>query len=212
MAQPITVSIERAVDPARITEATAWVQAGIQLANKHPGFLGSGWIRAGDDSWTWHMLYRFTDEATLTAWERSSERQWWLSTGRDFATESRVERRTGIEGWFDQPIDRTIEVGAPDTGSTRTADGGGMPTGGTPSAGIATATVVPPRWKQSVSIWLGFFPVNLAFSLLVLLLPWWEDVAVFWRVLVTTLILTPIMTFWVLPAVTRIIRPWLQKP
>jgi antibiotic biosynthesis monooxygenase (ABM) superfamily enzyme len=186
--QPITVSIERAVDPARITEATAWVQAGIQLANKHPGFLGSGWVRAGEDSATWHMLYRFTDQDTLTAWEDSPERQWWLSTGRDFAREARVERRTGIEGWFDDPVERTVEVS------------------GEPPA----APVVPPRWKQSVSIWLGFFPVNLVFSLLVAGVPWWDDLAVFWRVLVTTLVLTPIMTFWVLPAVTRLIRPWLQ--
>jgi len=31
-------------------------------------------------------------------------------------------------------------------------------------------------------------------------------------VLVTTLVLTPIMTFWVLPFVTRMIRPWLLAP
>ncbi|RUR03450.1 antibiotic biosynthesis monooxygenase [Labedella endophytica] len=201
MAQPITVSIERAVDPARITEATAWVQAGIQLANKHPGFLGSGWVRAGDDSWTWHMLYRFSDEQTLTTWEHSPERQWWLGTGRDFATESRVERRTGIEGWFDQPVGRSVDVGAPETGSTAS-----------PPTGSIGTVAVPPRWKQAVSIWLGFFPVNLVFSLLVAFLPGWEDVAVLWRVLITTLVLTPIMTFWVLPAVTRLIRPWLQRP
>jgi antibiotic biosynthesis monooxygenase (ABM) superfamily enzyme len=184
--QPITVSIERAVDPARISEATAWVQAGIQLANKHPGFLGSGWVRAGDDSWTWHMLYRFSDQASLTAWEDSAERRWWLSTGNDFAREARVERRTGIEGWFDEPVERTVEV--PE----------------------ASAAAVPPRWKQAVSIWLGFFPVNLAFSLLMGFVPGWDGVPVLWRVLIATLILTPIMTFWVLPAVTRLIRPWLR--
>lgn len=185
--QPITVSIERAVDPARITEATAWVQAGIQLANKHQGFLGSGWVRAGEDSETWHMLYRFSDERTLTAWEDSPERQWWLSTGRDFAREARVERRTGIEGWFDEPVEKTIQV-----------------------SDAAPVSVAPPRWKQAVSIWLGFFPVNLAFSLLIALVPWWDDLAILWRVLITTLVLTPIMTFWVLPAVTRTIRPWLH--
>ncbi|RWZ59580.1 antibiotic biosynthesis monooxygenase [Labedella populi] len=187
--QPITVSIERAVDPARITEATAWVQTGIQLANKYPGFLGSGWVRAGEQSATWHMLYRFSDEATLTAWEGSPERQWWLGTGRDFARESRVERRTGIEGWFDDPVARPTES----PGDVASHEG-----------------AVPPRWKQSVSIWLGFFPVNLLFSLLVAAVPGWDDLAVFWRVLITTLVLTPIMTFWVLPAVTRLIRPWLH--
>ena len=36
---PITVSIRREVDPAHIAEATAWVQTGVNLANKYPGFL-----------------------------------------------------------------------------------------------------------------------------------------------------------------------------
>lgn len=37
---PITVSIRREVDPARIAEATAWVQTGLNLASTYPGFLG----------------------------------------------------------------------------------------------------------------------------------------------------------------------------
>jgi len=53
---PITVSIERRVNPASISEATIWVQAGINLANRYPGFLGSGWVRAGAESDVWYML------------------------------------------------------------------------------------------------------------------------------------------------------------
>ena len=45
--EPITVSIRREVDPDRIAEATVWVQTGVNLANRYPGFLGSGWVRAG---------------------------------------------------------------------------------------------------------------------------------------------------------------------
>ena len=82
--EPITVSIRREVDPARIPEATAWVQTGVNLANTYPGFLGSGWVRAGEDSTVWHMLYRFANEETLDAWERSPERGRWLSMGEGF--------------------------------------------------------------------------------------------------------------------------------
>ncbi len=32
MSEPITVSIRREVDPERITEATVWVQTGVNLA------------------------------------------------------------------------------------------------------------------------------------------------------------------------------------
>ncbi|MEI5584089.1 MULTISPECIES: antibiotic biosynthesis monooxygenase [unclassified Agromyces] len=188
--EPITVSIRREVDPDRSAEATVWVQTGVNLANRYPGFLGSGWVRAGDDSTVWHMLYRFSDETTLAAWEQSPERAWWLEMGRGFVRDERSRRRTGIEGWFDDP-----------------------PTGSVPSvtdaAAGATMPAAPPRWKQAVSIWLGFFPVNLAFALLMAFVPGWEDVPLALRVLATTLVLTPIMTYWVLPWVTRMLRGWL---
>lgn len=192
--EPITVSIRREVDPDRIAEATVWVQTGVNLANRYQGFLGSGWVRAGEDSDVWHMLYRFANEETLEAWERSPERAWWLEMGRGFVRAERARRRTGIEGWFDDPA----------TGSVPAVTDGAA-AGGEPSLPPA-----PPRWKQAVSIWLGFFPVNLAFAVLVAaFVPAWEDVPLALRVLVTTLVLTPIMTYWVLPWVTRMLRGWL---
>ncbi|WP_308797402.1 antibiotic biosynthesis monooxygenase [Agromyces silvae] len=189
--EPITVSIRREVDPSRISEATVWVQTGVNLANKYPGFLGSGWVRAGEDSTVWHMLYRFATEDTLEAWERSSERTWWLSMGEGFVRSERSRRRTGIEGWFDEPP----------TGSTPTTDA---------SAASATAVpAAPPRWKQAVTIWLGFFPVNLAFTYLMTPVPGWGELPLWLRVLLTTAVLTPVMAYWVLPLVTRALRRWL---
>ncbi|WP_127794615.1 antibiotic biosynthesis monooxygenase [Agromyces sp. LHK192] len=192
--QPITVSIRREVDPSRISEATVWVQTGVNLANKYPGFLGSGWVRAGDDSTVWHMLYRFADEATLDAWERSNERTWWLSMGEGFVRSERSRRRTGIEGWFDEPPTGSISAIDPDAGA---------------SASSVDLPAAPPRWKQATTIWLGFFPVNLAFSYLLSPVPGWNDLPLWLRVLATTLVLTPIMAYWVLPFVTRALRRWL---
>ncbi|KQO61244.1 hypothetical protein [Curtobacterium sp. Leaf261] len=178
---PVTVSITRLVEPDRIPEVTRWVQSGVNLANRYPGFLGSGWVRSRADSLEWHMLYRFADPGMLATWESSDDRLRWLDLGRDLVVESRIEKRTGIEGWFDVPAD-------------------------------APATAAPPRWKQAVSIWTGFFPVNLVFTLLVTaFVPFWGAVPVFPKVLVTTLILTPIMTYWVLPLATRLLRPWLLR-
>jgi antibiotic biosynthesis monooxygenase (ABM) superfamily enzyme len=179
---PVTVSITRLVEPDRIPDVTRWVQSGVNLANRYPGFLGSGWVRSHATSREWHMLYRFADHDSLATWENSDDRLRWLDLGRDLVVESRVEKRTGIEGWFDAPQD-------------------------------APASSAPPRWKQAVSIWLGFFPVNLAFTYLVSwLVPAFGTLPVLPRVLITTVVLTPIMTFWVLPFVTRMIRPWLLAP
>lgn len=189
--EPVTVSIRREVDPAHISEATAWVQTGVNLANKYPGFLGSGWVRAGETSQVWHMLYRFASTETLEAWDNSPERSWWLSMGQGFVRSERSRRRTGIEGWFDDPATGSITV--PDAGTSEDA----------PAA--------PPRWKQAVTIWLGFFPVNLLFGYLMTPVPGWGELPLWLRVLATTLVLTPIMTYWVLPWETRVLNPWLTR-
>lgn len=189
----ITVSIRREVDPARIAETTEWVQRGVNKANTYPGFLGSGWVRAGADSHVWHMLYRFADEETLVAWENSAERAAWLATGEGLVLSERSRRRSGIEGWFDEPATGSVTV--------QTADG-------TPTGSVSTA---PPRWKQAVSIWLGFFPVNLVFTYAMSPIPGWNELPIWLRVLATTLVLTPIMTYWVLPWVTRSLRRWLAR-
>lgn len=190
-ATPVTVSITRVVQPDRIPEATGWVQAGVNLANRYPGFLGSGWVRSHGTSDEWHMLYRFADPDLLDRWESSPERTAWLAEGRDLVVESRVEKRTGIEGWFD-----SHENGARGAGS-----------------GSDATAVPPPRWKQATSIWVGFFPVNLLFTYLTtLLIPGWTSLPILPKVLITTLTLTPIMAYWVLPLATRLLRPWLNAP
>jgi uncharacterized protein len=179
--QAVTVAITRRADPSRTAEMTAWVRAGLTLAEDFPGFLGSGWVRPEEKSDEWHMLYRFADERALHRWEESSQRAWWLSSAQGFVEHTRTERRTGIEGWFDPPREQIA-----------------------PSAPTS-----PPRWKQAVTIWLGFFPLSLlaAVTLGHLL----ADVNVVVRTLVSTLCLTPIMTYLVLPWVTRILQPWLRK-
>lgn len=194
--EPITVAIERRIDPTRVVEATSWMQAGTDLAATFAGFLGSGWVRAGETSDLWYMLYRFRDIETLETWESSPQRTWWMDSGRPFAKEVRVERRSGIEGWFDAHLATGIESRvAASTGPIR-----------------HPIPVAPPRWKQAVTIWLGFFPINLLASWLLGYVPGFSDLPLAVRVLVTTVILTPIMTYWVLPFITRMLRPWLQRP
>ncbi|WP_434811437.1 antibiotic biosynthesis monooxygenase [Microbacterium sp. bgisy189] len=192
MADPITVAIERRIDPVRTAEATSWMQAGTDLAATFPGFLGSGWVRAGEDSERWYMLYRFRDISTLEAWEQSSPRRWWLDSGSAFAREERTERRTGIEGWFDAPLGELVQAQVA-TGS------------------IATAPTAPPRWKQAVAIWLGFFPTNALGTWGLGLIPGFAELPLVARVAISTAIFTPLMVYLVLPWVTRLLRPWLHR-
>ncbi|MEU8240319.1 antibiotic biosynthesis monooxygenase [Actinoplanes missouriensis] len=180
----VTVAITRRVDPARAAEMAAWVRAGASLAETFPGFLGTGWVRPEVGSSEWHMLYRFADAEALHDWEESEQRRWWLSSAEGFVEHTRVERRTGIEGWFDPPRELAIDEPGP-------------------------APVAPPRWKQAVTIWLGFFPVSLLSAYL--LAPHLGALNTVLKTLVSTLVLTPIMTYLVLPRVTRLLQPWLKR-
>ena len=95
---PVTVSFTRRADPAHAVQMTAWIRAGLTLAEGFPGFLGGGWVRPRHGADEWHMLCRFDSPTTLAAWEASAERTWWLGSAQGLAEITRTERRTGIEG------------------------------------------------------------------------------------------------------------------
>ena len=194
---PLTVAITRRVHPEDELLMQAWVHAGTSMAERFDGFLGAGWVRSGDEDW--HMLYRFDSRAHLDAWERSTERTRWLRSAADLVEHRRTEYRTGIEGWFDAPFATHVE--------SRTAAKTAVPTGPIQQP----IPVAPPRWKQAVTIWLGFFPTNLLASWLLGFVPGFTEWPLVLRVLFATLALTPVMTYLVLPWVTRMLRPWLQR-
>jgi antibiotic biosynthesis monooxygenase (ABM) superfamily enzyme len=186
MSAPVTVAITRHLPPGHEPEMMSWLNAGITLAERFPGFLGAGWVRTETDSEEWHMLYRFADQQALDAWEHSPQRQWWRSSAAGLGVvEARVEKRTGIEGWFDVPQSTVLESG-----------------------GAAPVPSPPPRWKQACTIFVVFFPLSVLAN--------WagREVADDWplvlRVLATVLVMTPLMTYVLLPWITRRLQWWLQ--
>lgn len=185
--EPITVSIIRTVSPDRTKEVSAWARAGQDLLVASPGYLGSGWIRPDPESSEWHMLYRFADVDSLTQWEESPERAWWVASALGLVEDRRQEKRTGIEGWFDEPS--SIEVLS--------------------TAPAAPLPFAPPRWKQMLSILIVFYPLSLLGNLLL------STFANAWplelRVLLLVVLVSPIMTYFALPLVTRALRPWLMR-
>lgn len=69
---------------------------------------------------------------------------------------------------------------------------------------------LPPRWRQSVAIWLAFFPVSLLFH--ALFGGALSELPLTLRILLSTLALTPLMTYLFIPLSTRLLAPWLHKP
>lgn len=188
---PVTVAITRRVSPEDELLMRAWADAGTQMANHFPGFLGSGWVRPSTGSHEWHMLYRFDSRESLKVWEESTERTRWLSAGVNLVQDTRIEHRTGIEGWFDEPEERDVDD---------------MLTG---AAVAPVPPPAPPRWKQMCVIWLAFFPTSLALSYL--FAPFTGDWPAWARVLLSTVVATPLMTYLILPRVTKLFHPWLTR-
>ncbi|MDM4761707.1 antibiotic biosynthesis monooxygenase [Galbitalea sp. SE-J8] len=180
--EPITVSVTRTVAADQAHVIAAWARSGQELIAGFPGYLGSGWIRPDPASDQWHMLFRFADAASLAAWERSPERAWWVASAQGLVGDGAAEKRTGIEGWFDDPAYREF---------------------------IDRAPASPPRWKQMVSIIIVFFPLSLLanWSLGFVTVGWPLPL----RVLLLVLVVAPIMTYFGLPFITRALRPWLLK-
>lgn len=68
----------------------------------------------------------------------------------------------------------------------------------------------PPRWKQMVVIFMGFFPLSLAINYVVSHTPL-ADWPLPLRVFTTIVVMTPVMTYALLPWITRRMAWWLHR-
>ena len=95
-----------------------------------------------------------------------------------------IERRTGIEGWFDPPATYDVED-------------------------LRPPAPAPPRWKQACVIFLVFYPLSVLANWVAghLVADWPLPL----RVLAVVLVMTPVMTYFALPWVTKRMEWWLRR-
>ena len=178
----VTTSVARRITAGREHDFVAWTDAGIALARTFPGFLGGGWLRSTKKPDEYYVVYRFVDDEALDDWNSSPVRRAWLSRGEGVAVEYATHRLSGIEGWFE-----------PQSHLTNAVKVMGSP---------------PARWKQAITIWLGFFPMSLLINYLVV--AHLGTMPLVFKTLIATLINTPIMVYVVLPWITARLSRWLH--
>lgn len=193
MSSPVTVAVRRETDPNRIDETLEWIDRGLEMARGFDGCLGGGVMRDASHEHVLHVVYRFIDDEALARWERSDQRRDWERSGVQLVSSAAVQRRTGIEGWFDEPqLSRVVD---PRTGASR----------------LIGVRAAPPRWKQAIAVWLGMLPLNILLSTIVTQFPWWAEIPVPLRSVLLVSVLAPTMTFAMMPTVTRVLRGWLRR-
>ncbi|GAA1799393.1 antibiotic biosynthesis monooxygenase [Leucobacter iarius] len=193
MSLPVTVTVRRETVDTRVDEVLAWLDQGLLLARGFDGYLGGGVLRDASRENVLYTVYAFTDRRSLERWNHSEQWHGWTRDGAPLARVADVQRRTGLEGWFAETQT------APGRGSKRR-----RPRATAPSS-------APPRWKQATAIWCGMLPLNIGVTSIATQLPWWGQLPIAVRSLLLVSSLVPLMTFLVMPAVTRVLRPWLRR-
>ncbi len=102
-AEPVTVTVARVVRPDQRAAFERWADEVLRIAAGFPGNLGASLLHPGPDSSEYHLVYRFVDDASLAAWERSSERRSALARVEDMVDDERYTRVTGLDSFFTRP-------------------------------------------------------------------------------------------------------------
>jgi antibiotic biosynthesis monooxygenase (ABM) superfamily enzyme len=99
-AEPVTVTVARVVRADQRAAFERWAEDVLQVAAGFPGNLGASLLHPGPDSSEYHLVYRFVDDASLAAWERSSERRSALAHVEPMVDDERYQRISGLESFF----------------------------------------------------------------------------------------------------------------
>jgi antibiotic biosynthesis monooxygenase (ABM) superfamily enzyme len=103
LAEPVTVTVARVVRPDQREAFERWADDVLRVAAGFPGNLGASLLHPGPDSSEYHLVYRFVDDASLAAWERSSERRSALAHVEEMVDDERYARVAGLESFFTRP-------------------------------------------------------------------------------------------------------------
>jgi uncharacterized protein len=100
---PVTVTVARSVLPGHEADFEAIVARMEPVLLKFPGCLGVGVLRPGVSGGEYHIVFRFTDPVSLRRWERSDERAAALGDLETLVADTRVQRVSGVEEFFELP-------------------------------------------------------------------------------------------------------------
>jgi antibiotic biosynthesis monooxygenase (ABM) superfamily enzyme len=98
--EPVTVTVARMVRSDQREAFERWAENVLAQAADFPGNLGVSLLHPGPDSSEYHLVYRFTDDESLAAWERSPQRRTALAKAENMVDDVRYARAQGLESFF----------------------------------------------------------------------------------------------------------------
>ncbi|MDQ3976066.1 MAG: antibiotic biosynthesis monooxygenase [Thermoproteota archaeon] len=190
---PITVIVTRTAKKGRIKEFEDWMDGIVHESLKFEGHLGVNIIRPVEESKPEYVIiFRFNTLDNLLKWEKSQARKDWLKKSKDVVEgEDKVQKVTGLEFWF----------------TPRSAHRYGREAINNEASGQTVN--VPPRYKMAI------VTAGIVFVLLNTLIPQIRQLTATLPLLLSSLlgviIMVLLMTYLIMPSVTRLLKPWLYK-
>ena len=138
-------------------------------------------VRQPNQPMKWYSIVHFESPELLNKWVNSSDREALIESGRKtFASYQFISFSTGLEGWFSKRL-------------------------GTEQLGLG-----PPAWKQNAAVILALYPTVVIQSLLFAALGVMQTWSLPNAMIVNNIITSSVLTWGVMPVVTRLLRFWLQ--
>ncbi len=184
---PVTVVVSNHVKRDKVAEFKKWSSGITRAANSFPGHQGTSIVKNpesdSEQSIVYTTIIRFDNHLNLALWEESEERNLWIERLKPLVEkESAYRKEDGIEFWFDLPE--------------------------TPITTMATIAPKPPRHRMALVTLLAIYPLILLVPSLVSQItppavPWYLET------LISCICTVFLMTWIVMPAMTRIFSFWL---
>jgi uncharacterized protein len=190
---PITVIVTRTAKKGRIKEFEDWMDGIVHESLKFEGHLGVNVIRPVEQSRPEYVIiFRFNTLDNLLKWEKSQARKDWLEKSKDVVEgEDTVQKITGLEFWFTPRSPHRAKLEANNNEDS------------------SPPVNVPPHYKMAI------VTVGIIFVLLNTLLPpirqLTEALPLLLSDLLGVIIMVLLMTYLIMPSVTRLLKPWLYK-
>jgi hypothetical protein len=182
--QPVTVIVKRVAKKSKTKEFEEWLSGISKEVSKQDGNMGIDIIRPTDkERPEYVIIFRFNNYDNLTKWENSSIRDEWLQKGRELAQfDPDVRKLTGLEFWFTPYSEKSshlIHLSSPARYK--------MVIVTIPVISLLLLTLVP---QIHLITEMLFIPYSIRFVIAITI----------------TVIL---MTYLIMPLLTKLLRPWL---
>lgn len=177
---PVAMVFTHRVANDKVDDYLAWRRKAIAAQTHYPGYLATEFFKPhGVFQNEWVDIVRYDNVDHLNHWMESKERQALLKELDPIVESMHAHRVTGLEGWF--ALNR----------------------------GPGAMVLVPPRWKQAISVLFALYPTVMV---LTFLNPLWRSLSLAEAMLIGNFLSVSLLTYLVMPRVSRFLSFWLEAP